>query len=216
MTPIEPLQPHEAVTDSAGDVFDPELHAAKPNGEPAVKTDGTFRKKRRDAGGRRAAGATRTTTRTTRTSSSSGVPKALAEQHARHVKGVQNMAAGLLLPLSFVSPVDAFTLSDHVPMLAEALADYAPENPQVAATLDKLSAGGGLFTVLSVVSVMALQVTHNHGVIPEHMARMVGVKPLSETRKLMQQRADAMEREAEAQRAYDEETRRMAAQYDAA
>lgn len=179
----------EPATDAAGDIFDPELHATKPNGEPSLKTDGTFRKKRRDAGGKTSSASSRTKS----TSSTAGGSKALQEQRERHVKGVMNTAAVVLTPLSFVSPVDAYTLSELTPTLAEALADYAPENPQVAAALDKLSAGGGLFAVLAVVGLAAVQVAHNHGKIPEQFARMVpGVKPLSETHRILDQRARAM------------------------
>jgi hypothetical protein len=213
VTPIEPMQPSEAVTDSNGDVFDPELHASKPNGEPAVKVDGTFRKKRRDAGGRRAS-VTSSSTRT-KSTAPAGMPRALAEQRTRHIKGVKNAAAGLLMPLSFVSPVDAFTLSDLVDPFAEAVADYAPENDKVSVALDKLSAGGGLFTVLSLIGLGVVQVMHNHGQIPENIARMVGAKPVSETHKIMAQRQEAMEREAVARAAQDAADARAAAEWAA-
>lgn len=179
----------DPATDAVGDVFDPELHATKPDGSPSLKTDGTFRKKRRDAGG----GSSSRTTTSTRSKSTAGGSKALAEQRERHVKGVKNAAAMVLTPLSFVSPVDAYTLGDLVEPLAESLADYAPENDRVAVALDKLSGGGGLFAVLAVVGLGALQVMHNHGKIPEQVARMVpGVKPLSETQRVFEQRARAM------------------------
>lgn len=183
----------EPATDAQGDIFDPELHATKPNGEPALKTDGTFRKKRRDAGQGRGS----TSARTKTSAAPAGMPKALAEQRARHIKGVHTAAAVVLTPLTFIQPVDAYTLGDLVPSFAEALADYAPENPQVAAALDKLAGGGGLFAVLAVVGLGAVQVMHNHGKVPETVARMVGVKPLSETRKIMEQRARAMAMQGE-------------------
>lgn len=183
-------------TDAEGAVFDPELHAKKPDGSPALKTDGTFRKKRRDAGSASRATRTRTTSSRPKAAASGGgspsASKLLAEQRARHIKGVQTVAAGVLTPLAFFSPVDAYTLQDLVPSFAEAVADYAPENPQVAAALDKLSTGGGLFTVLAIVGVGALQVMHNHGRIREDHARIIGLKPLSETRKIMEQRSRAM------------------------
>lgn len=185
----------EPTTDAAGDVFDAELHATKPDGSPALKTDGTFRKKRRDAGQGRA-GASSTSTRSKSTSSAGAGSKLLAEQRERHIRGVMNASAVVLTPVSFVSPVDAYTLSDIVPSFAEALADYAPENPQVAAALDKLAGGGGLFAVLAVVGLGVVQVMHNHGKVPENIARMVpGVKPLSETTRILDQRARAMRAE---------------------
>lgn len=181
--------------DSAGEVFDPEIHAAKPNGEPALKTDGTFRKKRRDAGRGRAAGAT-TSTRTKSTSTAGG-SRALQDQRNRHVKAVRDGAAVPLTLLSFVQPVDAYCLNELVPPFSEAIADYAQDNPQVAAVLDKVAGAGGLTTVLAIVALGVVQVMHNHDRIPAGVARMMGAKPKAEVEQLLKQRARAMQAEAE-------------------
>jgi len=181
-------------TDSAGEVFDPELHASKPDGTPATKTDGTFRKKRRDAGGRRAAAPRTSSARTKRAAgggSSSG-SKLLAEQHARHAQAVKDAAGVPLAFLAFTSPVDAHTLTDLVEPMAEALATVAPEAPWLAAALDKVGGIGGWTTVGTILLVGAVQVMHNHDRIPEEVARMVGAKPKRETVALLEQRAAAM------------------------
>jgi len=184
-----------ARTDSAGEVFDPELHASKPDGPPATKTDGTFRKKRRDAGGRRAAAPRTSTARAKRApgggGSSSGA-KLLAEQHARHAQAVKDAVGVPLAFLAFTSPVDAHTLTDLVEPMAEALATVAPEAPWLAAALDKVGGIGGWTTVGTILLVGAVQVLHNHDRIPEDVARMVGAKPKRETVALLEQRAAAM------------------------
>jgi hypothetical protein len=177
-------------TDSAGDVFDPELHAAKPDGTPAVKTDGTFRKKRRDAGRGRAS-APRTSTRS-KSTPAAGVPKALQEQHAKHVKGIKDASGVPLMALSFYSPVDAYTLSELVDPFADALATVAQDTPQLAAVLDKLGGAGGWTTVAAIVGLGVVQVMHNHDRIPEHYARMMGAKPKREVEAILNQRAAAM------------------------
>lgn len=179
-------------TDAAGDVFDTELHATKPDGTPALKTDGTFRKKRRDAGqGRVGASSTRARTKTS-ASSTAGVPRALQEQRARHAKGIKDAAGVPLMALSFVSPVDAYTLSDLVDPFAEALAAVAQDTPQLAAVLDKLGGAGGWTTVAAIVGLGVVQVMHNHDRVPEHIARMVGAKPKREVEAILEQRAAAM------------------------
>jgi hypothetical protein len=181
-------------TDSAGDVFDPELHAAKPDGTPATRTDGTFRKKRRDAG-RGRVGATRTSTRSKSTSAggtSASASKLLAEQHARHAQAIKDGAGIPLMVLSFTSPVDAYSLSELVDPFANALATVAQDTPQLAAALDKVGGLGGWATVAALLGVAAVQVMHNHDRIPEDIARMVGAKPKREIEKILQQRGEAM------------------------
>lgn len=183
----------EPVTDAQGEVFDPGLHATKPDGTPARKTDGTFRKKRRDAGrGRRTASPTTARASSTATA---GAPRALKEQHARHVKAVQDTLAVPTALLSFVDPVDAYCASELTPMWAQALADYAQENPQLAAVLDKLATAGGVSTLLAVTMLTGVQFAHNHGKIPAQYARMMGAKPREEIEEILNLRAAAMQAE---------------------
>jgi hypothetical protein len=194
-TATAPETLYEPATDAAGDVFDPELHAAKPDGTPALKTDGTFRKKRKDAGRRPTVTPTSARSKST---PAAGMPKALQEQHARHVKGIKDAAGMPLMALSFASPVDAYTLSDLVDPFADALATVAQDTPQLAAVLDKLGGAGGWTTVAAIVGLGVVQVMHNHDRIPEHIARMVGAKPKREVVALLEQRGRAMAEQAKA------------------
>lgn len=185
----------ETPTDASGEIFDPELHASKPDGTPALKTDGTFRKKRKDAGGARA-GAASASTRSKSSNPTAGMPKALAEQHAKHVRAVRDAAGMPLMALSFASPVDAYCLSELVDPFATALATVAQDTPQLAAMLDKLGGAGGWTTVAAIVGLGVVQVMHNHDRIPEHIARMVGAKPKREVEAILEARGRAM-REAQ-------------------
>jgi hypothetical protein len=197
------LAPEEPMTDAAGDIFDPEIHAAKPDGSPSTKTDGTFRKKRRDAGGASRPRSASATSRP-RSASAAGGSKVLAEQRARHIKAVTDIAAVPTMLLSFVDPVDAYCAQQLTPQLAESLADYAPENPQLAAFLDRASGSGGLLSVLAVLVVGGVQFAHNHGKVPEQYARMMGAKPRHEIEAVLEQRARAMMRDQQAPAVADE------------
>lgn len=174
----------EPQTDAKGEIFDPEIHASKPDGTPAVKTDGTFRKKRRDA--------RRSSSSSARSSAPAGTPRVLKEQRERHVRAVTDLAALPTMVLSFVDPVDAYCAQQLTPQLAEALADYAMDNPQLAAVLDRASGSGGLLSVLAVVVVGGIQFAHNHGKVPEQYARMMGATPRREIEAVLEQRARAM------------------------
>lgn len=177
----------EPTTDAAGDVFDPELHATKPDGSPSLKTDGTFRKKRRDAGG----GST-TSARSKSSPPTAGMPRALKEQHAKHVKGIRDSASVGLALLSFVDPVDAFCLESLVDPFADAVATVAQDEPRLAAALDKVGGLGGWGAVVAIVGLGAVQVMHNHGKVPEQVVRMMGGKPRREVEAILDQRAAAM------------------------
>lgn len=195
----------EPMTDQSGEVFDAELHASKPDGSPALKTDGTFRKKRRDAGGARSSSSASRSTRSRSTPSApAGVPRALKEQHQRHVKAIKDAAGIGLLIGGFASPIDAYTLEPLVDPFADALATVAQDNPQLAAAFDKLGGAGGMTTVLAIVGLATVQVLHNHDKIPEHVARMAGVKPKSEALAQMGAHAEQI-KAAAAQRAAEDE-----------
>lgn len=200
----EPVNEHYGVTDAVGEIFDPELHATKPNGEPALKTDGSFRKKRRDAGRRTS---TPTSARTKTTAPPAGAPRALKEQHSKHVQGIKDALGVPLMIGTFVSPIDAYTLQDLVDPFANALATVAQDDPKLAAALDKAGGMGGWTSILAIFSLGVVQVMHNHDKVPEHIARMVGAKPKSETLALMNQRAAQMRAAQEAQQQMDAEDR---------
>lgn len=179
---IEPLE--DAETDAQGEVFDPELHAAKPDGTPARKTDGTFRKKRRDA-----AGARRRATPLTSRAKGPSPSRAVADRRAKHVKGVKDAAAVPVMALGFVDPVTAYVVNELVDPFAEAAADYAQENELLAGWLDTASKGGGLLALLGIVVYGGAQVAAVRGAIPEQYARGFGLKTRAEVEQILRQGA---------------------------
>jgi hypothetical protein len=190
-TSFEPVDV-QTQTDAAGDVFDPEIHSAKPDGSPSLKGDGTFRKKRRDSGGRRAGGVRAVTRPRTPSTSAPSSSRVVEQQKARHAKAVTDVAGPIILGLSFVDPVDGYCAAEIAPMFAEALAGYAQESPRTAAVLDKLASAGGASALVAVAGLAFVQFASNHGKIPPQYARMLGATPRAEIEAILDQRARAM------------------------
>lgn len=145
------------------EIFDPEVHATDREGNPSINRDGSFRKKRRDAGGR--------TTRTTRAKTSTG------NQAKKYEEGVAGLLQVPAAVLSFVNPVDGFCVAQHTPPIAKAVADLATERPEVAAALDRVLAVGPYGALIGAVLPLVVQIAHNHGMVPEPMAKAMGVAP---------------------------------------
>lgn len=148
----------------SGEIFDPEIHAVDKSGNPSVNKDGSFRKKRSDAGAAKKATASR--------------PKSPAgSQHHRYQEGVSGLLQIPAMALSFVNPVDGFVVAHHTPPISKAVADLAVERPEVAAALDKVLAVGPYGALIGAVIPLAVQLAHNHGMIPESMATAMGATP---------------------------------------
>lgn len=172
------------------EIFDPELHATDPKtGEPRINSDGTFRKKRKDAGRRQASRSART--RTT-------AAKAAPDDRTRYASAVAGVLSIPTAILSMVDPVDGYCAAHYTPHLAEAIADVAVENPQVAAVVDKLAQVGPLGALLSVGVVIGVQFAHNHGKVPEAMARAMGATPRREIEAVLKQRGERLAAQARA------------------
>ncbi|MEU0398358.1 hypothetical protein ABZ208_37570 [Streptomyces sp. NPDC006208] len=146
------------------EIFDPEIHAADKDGNPSLNKNGTFRKKRRDAGAGRG-----TSSRTTKTAGTS--------QHRRYEEGVQGLLQIPAMALSFVNPVDGFCVAHHTPPISKAVADLAIERPEVAAALDKVLSVGPYGALLGATLPLVIQLMHNHGMVPESMAKAMGATP---------------------------------------
>lgn len=144
------------------EIFDPEVHATDKDGNPSLNKDGSFRKKRRDAG----------TRQTSRAKSSGG-----AGPHRRYEEGVQGLLQIPAMAISFVDPVDGFCVASHTPPIAKAVADLAVERPEVAAALDKVLAVGPYGALIGAVLPLVVQIGHNHGLVPEPMAKAMGATP---------------------------------------
>lgn len=156
----------------ADEIFDPEIHATDKEGNPSLNKDGSFRKKRKDAGGRKpAASASASGAR----SSGSGGPA--REKYRRSVDQV------LQIPVTVVSladPVLGYAGGMLAPMWSNALADLAVENPRLAAALDRAGNLGAMGGLVGAALVTFVQFGHLMGRVPEDMARMMGAKSREE------------------------------------
>jgi hypothetical protein len=81
------------------------------------------------------------------------------------------------MALSFVNPVDGYCVARYTPGIAGAVADLAVERPEVAAALDKVLAVGPYGALIGAVLPLAVQLMHNHNMVPETMATAMGATP---------------------------------------
>jgi hypothetical protein len=190
---------------SDGEIFDPEIHATDRDGNPSTNRDGSFRKKRKDAGKRASASAE------PRPASAAG--KVRADQHTGYYKAVAGILQTPATLLSLVDPVDGYCAAQLVDPWSRVIADLAMEYPQVAAAIEKAAVIGPLSGVIGVGLLTVTQYAHNHGKLPAHLAQMVGARPRTEIEQLLKQRGAQLAAEAEEQRRQDEEERRLAQQY---
>lgn len=146
------------------EIFDPEVHASDKDGNPSLNKDGSFRKKRRDAG------IGKSSTMKTKTAGGSG-------QRAKYFEGVSGLFQIPAAVLTLVDPVDGFCVAQHTPSIATAVADLAVERPEVAAALDRVLAVGPYGALLGAVLPLFFQLGHNHGMIPEPVAKAMGATP---------------------------------------
>lgn len=181
------------------EIFDPEIHAVDKEGNPSLNKDGSFRKKRKDAG------------KTSRSRSSSAKAAPAGDDRARYAKGVRDFCAIPTMLLAVKDPVDAYCASELSPMFADAVAAVAVENPQLAAVCEKLATGGAIGNLMGVTLLIGAQFAHNHGLIPEHLARAVGATPRRDIEQLLKQRGEMLARQgAEAAEAPADAERPMA------
>lgn len=146
------------------EIFDPEVHATDRHGNPSTNKDGSFRKKRRDAGARgKTAGAAK--------------KSAPGSQRARYAEGVAGLLQVPAMVLSFTHPVDGYSVAMHTPGISGAVADLAVERPEVAAALDRVLAVGPYGALIGAVIPLAMQLMHNHGLVPEQAATAMGATP---------------------------------------
>lgn len=171
------------------EIFDPEIHAADKDGNPSLNKDGTFRKKRRDAG---TPASSRTRTRT-RTRSTGGAPR------EKYHKAVADFLALPVAGLSMADPVLGYAAASVAPAWSDALADLAVERPQMAAVLEKLGGVGAVGGVLGVAIMTGIQFGHLLGRVPEHVATGMGCKTRSEIETILRQRGEALARQRPAE-----------------
>lgn len=184
------------------EIFDPEIHSADKDGNPTLNKDGTFRKKRRDAG---------KTTKGPAPVSSGG--KILADQRAGYVKAVHDVLEVVPPLLSMVDPVDGYCALGLVDPWSEVIGDLAMEYPQLAAALERSKVAGPLLGVVGLGLLTVVQFGHNHNKIPEGLARMVGARPRSEVEQLLRKRGVQLAAEAEERKRQDAEDQAMSDAY---
>lgn len=185
------------------EIFDPEIHAADKDGNPSLNKDGSFRKKRRDAG---------QSTKAKGPAPVSSGGRVLADQRAGYVKAVHDVLDVAPPLLSLVDPVDGYCAAQLVDPWSEVIGDLAMEYPQLAAALERSKVAGPLLGVVGLGLLTVVQFGHNHGKVPEGLARMVGARPRSEVEQLLKQRGVQLAAEAEERKRQDAEDAEMAAE----
>lgn len=154
--------------------FDPEIHQTDGEGNPVVKADGSFARKRGPKAAPRAASSPRRPKKAT--------PRAGSRPKAPDFRpGINGMFQLAAAPLAFVQPLDAIAVSQHGENIAEALNDLAQERPEVAMVLQRILAVGPYGAVIAAVVPLVVQILHNHDMLPrEAVERIPGVTPKEE------------------------------------
>lgn len=187
--------------DSSGDIFDPEIHAVDKDGNPSFNKDGSFRKKRKDAGKRGAASASRP---------ASAAGKAEHDQREKYRKSVNDAAAVPVTLVSLADPVMGYAAGMLAPMWAEALADMAMEQPRLAAALERAGGLGAAGALATVGALTVVQFGYLAGKVPPQIATMLGAKSREEIERILEQRGVQMRAEAKERARLDAEERAMA------
>jgi hypothetical protein len=186
----------------SGEIFDPEIHAVDKNGEPSLNKDGSFRKKRKDAGKGAAASAARP---------ASPAGKAAADRREGYRKSVEGFAALPVTALSMADPVMGWAAGQLAPLWAEALADLAMEQPRLAVALERAGSLGAVGGLLGVGVLTVVQFGTLAGKVPDHVAAMVGAKSREDIERIIDQRATGLVRDRKAAEAEAEAAQRAAA-----
>lgn len=189
----------------ADEIFDPEIHATDPKtGEPSLNKDGSFRKKRRDAGAKK--------------SPASAAPKASGAQGAARERYRRNVDQALGVPvvlLSMKDPVLGYVAGEVAPLWSAGLADLAVENPQLAAALERAGNLGAAAGLVSAAVMTFVQFGAVLGKVPDSMAKMMGAKTRPEIEQILEQRGIELAARQQQEAAWDAEEAQMAAEYAA-
>ena len=184
------------------EIFDPEIHATDRNGNPSLNKDGSFRKKRKDAGGRPSP--SRKTSTTARASAAN--PR---EKYHKSVSDVLQVGVTLA---SLADPVMGYAGSLVAPLWADVLADLAVEQPRLAAALERAGGLGAAGAVVAAGVLTFAQFGNLAGKVPDHMVRMVGGKTRAEIEQILKQRGAQLASEAEERARQDAEEAATAAE----
>jgi hypothetical protein len=177
----------------ADEIFDPEIHASDPKtGEPSLNKDGSFRKKRRDAGARKTAAP----------KPSGGSGNSARERYRKNVDQVLGIPVTLL---SIKDPVLGYACGELAPMWSAGLADLAMDYPQLAAALEKSGNLGSAGALLGAALLTGVQLGHLLGKVPAHMVKLMGGRTREEIEQILQQRGVELAEQSQRQAAEDAE-----------
>lgn len=161
---------------AADEIFDPEIHATDPKtGEPSLNKDGSFRKKRKDAGARKTAAP--------KPSASGG--NSARERYRKNVDQVLGIPVTLL---SVKDPVMGYACGELAPLWSAGLADLAVDYPQLAAALDRAGNLGSAAGLLGAALLTGVQLGHLLGKVPADVAKMMGARTRPEIEQILEQR----------------------------
>lgn len=147
----------------------------------------------------------------TRPAASSSSKRAPAKRD--YGPGIRGLAQVVCLPLAFTAPADAWAIDAATPGIADALNDLAAERPEVAAMLDRLLQAGPYGALIGAVVPLAVQLAHNHGLLPAAMAVKVGGHPKSDIIASLRAQADALQAQVENEEKIYEEESAASAEY---
>lgn len=175
----------------SGEIFDPEIHATDKDGNPSLNKDGSFRKKRRDAGNTKQASAPK---------AASPAGRAEQDRRAGYRKSVADTLAVPVTLVSLADPVMGFVGQEIAPLWADALADLAMEQPRLAAVLERAGGLGAVGGLVGVGMLTVVQFGYLAGKVPAHLATMFGAKSRTEIEQILEQRGVKLRAEAEERR----------------
>lgn len=175
--------------DASNAVFDPEIHATDADGNPSLNKDGSFRKKRKDAGAAKSSAPAASRSKS-RTASPRGAGP--GSQRAKYHKSVSDFLALPVAGLSMADPVLGYAATEVAPMWSDALADLAVEQPRLAAVLERLGGVGAAGAVLTVGALTFVQFGTLLGKVPPHVGKMMGCKSREEIEAILQARGEQL------------------------
>lgn len=170
-------------------VFDPEIHATDADGNPSLNKDGSFRKKRKDAGAAKTSAPTASRSKG-RTSSPRGAGP--GAQRAKYHKAVSDTLAVPVAVASMADPVLGYAAAEVAPMWSDALADLAVEQPRLAAMLDRLGPLGAVGSVLTAGVLTFVQFGTLLGKVPPHIGQAMGAKSREEIEQILDARGEQL------------------------
>lgn len=115
-----------------------------------------------------------------------------AKKKPDYTEGINGLFQLVSVPLAFTAPHDAVAVATHGPNIASAVNTLAQERPEVAAALEKVLKVGPYGALIGAVIPLAVQIMHNHNVIPEHMATQLGATPKREIDAYLKQQGEML------------------------